>query len=109
MGRQGRGEGRGPQSVAIPGGTPLNTVLQSAVKGRRCQREVQKGGGWDFTQGGTSPSMRPGVPAKMLESKPSRERGGVPKGGVLAIASKVGLEEGSLGTSKEGSNLQLNC
>ena len=42
-----------------------------------------------------------------VERGEEEERGGVPKGRVLAIASKVGLEEGSLGTSKEGSNLQL--
>ena len=38
------------------------------------------------------------------------ERGGVPKGGVPAIAGKVGLGDDSLGTSEEGSNLQhMGC
>jgi len=35
------------------------------------------------------------------------ERGGVPEGKVPTIAGKVGLGDDSLGTSKEGSNLQL--
>jgi len=46
------------------------------------------------------------IPSQVEEGEKG-ERGGVPKGGVLAIASEGGPEEGGLGTSKEGSNLQL--
>jgi len=48
--RRGRemGEGRGPQGGAIPRGTPLNTVLQSSVKGKRCQRGGPEGWGVGF-------------------------------------------------------------
>jgi len=44
------------------------------------------------------------IPSQVEEGKEG-ERAGVPEGGVLAIASKVGPGEGGLGTSKEGSDL----
>jgi len=43
VGRGGRGEG--PRGSAVPGGTPLNTVLQSTVKGGQHQGGVQRVGG----------------------------------------------------------------
>jgi len=46
------------------------------------------------------------IPSQVEEGE-EEERGEVPKGEVLIIASKVGPEEGSLGTSEEGSNLWL--